>query len=187
MNKSENIRVNSSTKNPPFVKQSFLIFSSALCLKFTYSKYFGIPPVTASILNFSYAEIFFGQNLLQSKNNNPPSVKFNDTLPTKPVLLSMFFSIHDEADPHIIKISLLLFFSYVSQKFFIFPRKVPSFDPIQEISSNNNNIFPDCTRSPTAHNISLQSSYLAKGVLNCLAICLKNSSMCFFSGKPINE
>ncbi|MFP3017143.1 MAG: hypothetical protein ACEY3H_06325 [Wolbachia sp.] len=57
---------------------------------------------------FSYVEIFFGQNLLQSESNNSPSVKVNDILPTKPVLLSIFFSIQDDADPQTTKTSLLL-------------------------------------------------------------------------------
>uniref|UniRef100_A0A1A9VKB5 UDP-N-acetylmuramate--L-alanine ligase n=1 Tax=Glossina austeni TaxID=7395 RepID=A0A1A9VKB5_GLOAU len=62
----------------------------------------------------------------------------------------------------------------ISQKFFILPKKVGSFEPIQEISSNSNNIFPDSRRSPTAHIISkrllLNMNKTQKGIIHIIGI-----------------
>lgn len=69
------------------------------------SRYLGIPPVTERTLKISYAEIFFGQNFLQSDRGNSFNVNVNEMRPTKPVLLKIFFSIQADAEPHITNIS----------------------------------------------------------------------------------
>src|SRR3990167_4082925 len=128
---------------PPRVKHSCFMFSSALNLVFTSSRYLGIPPVTDRTFNFSKLEIFFGQNLAQSINGNSSSVNVNETRPTKPVLFKRFFSIHDEAELQSTKINRSFFLSRSSQKIFILPRNVAVLLPIHETSSKNSNIFPD--------------------------------------------
>src|SRR5262249_54567291 len=98
-----------------------------------------------------------------SFKGNSSRVNVNEIRPTNPVLDKMFFSIHDEAEPHKIKMSCEFFLKWESQAFFNLPKKSESQDPIQQISSNSNMILPFLILYASNQNKSFQSFALILG------------------------
>src|SRR5260221_13890450 len=107
------------------------------------------------------------QKRLHSFSESSFKVIVLDILPTNPVLLSIFFSIQAETEPHKINKSLSFFLNTISQAVLSFPKKSGSFEPIREISSKTKTIFPFLTLSAKNQKISLQSS-------NFMVVKLKN-------------
>src|SRR5262249_30399127 len=99
-----------------------------------------------------------GQKRSQSTSGRGSRVSVKEIRPTNAELERRFSSIQEEADPHTTKTRRSFCLSLRSQTSLILARKVGSFEPIQEISSKNSSTLPDCTRSATAQNASLQSS-----------------------------